>query len=365
MIGCIVAREAARRSLTTVVVERGTPGREATWAAAGMLTLLGESPHTGPFLDFAQKSMELYPGFVRDLAAESGIDPRLRVRGKLLLALSEEEERVLDERLEWQRRHGFRAEWLGREEVHRLDPDLGDEVRSAVKLEGDAVIDSRLLGRAAWRAAEKAGASFLLGAEVGAVTIQGGRASGVELASGERLTAPLVVVAAGAWSGRLPGLPRPLPVRPVMGQLLALASAGPSSGRILSGLGTYLVPQEGETGPRLIVGATVEEVGFRKATDERSIETLRSAAVRILPALEEASVLETWSGLRPGTPDGLPIVGPDPDVEGLLYVTGHFRNGILLTPATAMVVGRLLEGETHPLVRPFHPGRFSAAMEGT
>ena len=360
MIGCVVAREAALRGLTTVVVEKGTPGEEATSAAAGMLTLLGEAHHPGPFLRLARESMKLYEGFVQELREQGGVDPHLRIRGKLLLALSEKEEQELAEQLSWQQREGFVVSWHGGDEARRLEPSLSTEVRAALSSEGDAVIDSRLLGRCAWRAAQAAGVRFLLGEEAAAVRAGHGTARGIELSDGRVLSAPTVVVAAGAWSGQLRGLPRPLPVRPVKGQLLALAAQAPASGRILGSSGVYLVPQEGSGSRRMIVGATVEEAGFDKETRDGPLERLRAAAVSLLPALSEAPVLERWAGLRPGTPDELPILGRDPDVEGLLYATGHFRNGILLTPVTAALAGALLDGNTPELLGALGPDRFEA-----
>lgn len=364
LVGCAVAREAARRKAAVTVVERGEPCGEASRAAAGMLSPLGESPGAGPFLRLALESLRAYPGFVAALAEESGTDLRPQRTGKLLVAFDEAEERGLRERHAWQTREGLDVSWLEGEEARRLAPGLARDVRCGLLLADDSVVDNRRLGTAAWKAAEGAGARFLLGHEAFALETEGGRARGVRLVDGTLLEADVVVVAAGAWSGGLRGLPRPLPVRPVRGQMLSLAPPTPPLPRILHGGAVYLVPRSGDPEPRWIVGSTMEEAGFRKHTTPEALERLRAGAVRLLPSLARARVAESWAGLRPATPDGLPVLGPDPDVEGLLYATGHFRNGILLAPATARLMGLVLEGEVPEALAPFLPGRPGLGGDG-
>ncbi|MBX6365619.1 MAG: FAD-dependent oxidoreductase, partial [Gemmatimonadetes bacterium] len=193
-----------------------------------------------------------------------------------------------------------------------------------------------------WGGGARAGVRFELGAQVAAVESEGARVTGVQLAGGRRLPAGRVVLAAGSWSGEIRGLPRPVPVRPVRGQVVALESVPPLLGRTVATPDIYLVPRRDG---RVLLGATVEEAGFRATPTAGGIHRLLAAAIAAAPALADAPVAEIWAGLRPGTPDGLPILGPDPELSGLAYATGHFRNGILLAPITAALLADLLAGE--------------------
>jgi glycine oxidase len=182
---------------------------------------------------------------------------------------------------------------------------------------------------------------------------------GVELATGDIVEAPQVVIAAGCWSGQVSGLPRPIPVRPIHGQLLALKADPGSLSHVLTSPRVYLVPRRDG---RVIVGATTEETGFDRAVTESAVAGLRAAAVEAVPMLAEAPLLGSWSGLRPGTPDGLPILGPDPNVDGLFYATGHYRNGILLAPLTARLIFSSLRGRPPEVeIAPFAIERFATA----
>jgi glycine oxidase len=222
----------------------------------------------------------------------------------------------------------------------------------------DHRVDNRRLGAALWAAAAKAGVRFHLGTAAVEIRTDGGataRVTGVRLEDGTSLTTDRVVVAAGAWSGQLRGLPRALPVRPVRGQMFAVRITGvpdpyapikPALHRTIMTEDCYIVPREGGT---VVVGATVEEVGFAAGPTPRGIAGLLAAAARAVPALADLPLVETWAGFRPGTPDGLPILGADPDVAGLYYATGHYRNGILLTPATALLLADELSGRAPAL----------------
>ena len=361
LIGCAVAREAALRGARTVVLERGaTPAVEATWAAAGMLSPLAEASGPGPFLRLALSSLGRYPEFAARLREETGIDPGLRRTGKLLLALDAADQEPLRRQHAWQaREHAVRA--VDAVELARIEPALSARALSGLELPGESLVDNRLLGRAAWAAAERAGVTFLTGRDVRSLSVAGGRVQGVRLVGGETLASPLVILAAGAWSGVVEGLPRPLPVRPVRGQMIALGVDAPVVRRIVSGAGVYLLPRQAAGRHQVWVGATVEEVGFRKRTTAAARDWLHSRARRLVPELAAAPVVDQWAGLRPGTPDNLPVLGPDPEVRGLVYATGHFRNGILLAPATAHLLGRVLDGESPAELSPFRPNRFLAA----
>jgi glycine oxidase len=356
VIGCAIARRAARDGLSVVVLERGTPGMEASWAAAGMLSPLAEADEPGPFLDLLIRAREMYPAYAAALRDETGLDVSYSDAGTLYAALREEDEAELEARWRWQSAAGFPLERLTAREAREAEPALSPAVRAALRFPGDHQVDSRALGAALWAAAARAGAEFRLGAHAVRLLRDGGRATGVECAGGERIAAGAVALAGGAWAGRMEGLPRRVPVEPVHGQLLALQAAPPLFRHVVDTPRCYLVPR---ASGRLIVGATVERTGDRKAVTPWGLRRLIDGAVEAAPALEHAPLAETWSGLRPGTPDGLPILGRDPEVPNLVYATGHFRNGILLTPLTGERVGALLSrGEWCADLAPFGIARF-------
>ncbi|WP_420126682.1 glycine oxidase ThiO [Longimicrobium sp.] len=356
VIGCAVARRAARDGLSVVVLERGTPGMEASWAAAGMLSPLAEADGPGAFLDLLMAARRMYPAYAAALREETGVDVAYSDAGTLYAALRAEDEEELEARWRWQSAAGLPLERLTATEAREAEPALSPAVRAALRFPGDHPVDTRALGAALWSAAARAGAEFRLGAHAVRLLRDGDRATGVECAGGERIEAGAVVLAGGAWAGRMEGLPRPVPVEPVHGQLLALEAVPPLFRHVVDTPRCYLVPR---AAGRLIVGATVERTGDRKAVTPWGLRRLIDGAVEAAPALEHAPLAEAWSGLRPGTPDGVPILGADPDVPNLVYATGHFRNGILLAPLTGERIGALLaRGEWCPDVAPFGIARF-------
>ncbi len=362
LIGCAIAHRLASRGLDVCVIERGEPGAEASAAAGGMLSPLAEAEQAGPFLDLALTSLDRFPAFVEQIEEASGLDVDYdRTSGKLHIALNDPAAGKLRERLEWQRRAGFEVELLEGDDARRIEPALSPTVLSALLLHRDHRVDNRLLGHAAWLAAARVGARFRLGASAIGVTLEGGgtRASGVRLAQGDAVAAGQVVVAAGAWSAQLDGLPRPLPVFPVRGQMVAVESVPPLLGHVVHSTECYLVPRS--TG-RLVIGSTMERAGFRREVTAGAVHRLIAAAFDAVPSVADAAFADAWMGFRPGTPDELPILGEDPEVQGLHYATGHFRNGILLAPITAELLAASVTDETPSLdMRPFAPDRFRSA----
>ncbi|MGH7448075.1 MAG: NAD(P)/FAD-dependent oxidoreductase, partial [Longimicrobiales bacterium] len=230
----------------------------------------------------------------------------------------------------------------------------------------DHRVNNRLLAQALLASAAAAGAAFRTGHAVTSLLVRGGQITGVRLASGEQIEAPHVVLAAGAWSGQIDGLPRELPVRPVRGQMFSVDARHRSHGqvqepvlqRVVISRRCYIIPRDDG---RLIVGATVEDVGFRTGPTPAGIAGLIAAAVSMIPLIEDLPLVETWAGFRPATPDCLPVIGTDPDVRGLIYATGHFRNGILLAPITAECVAALISGAVPPVsLDAFAISRFAA-----
>lgn len=357
VVGLSVAWRLALAGASAKVVDPEDEPRRSTWAAGGMLAPLGEAPEPGAFLDLALQSLALYPDFVAELEASSGVDVGLHLNGKLLAAVTPTDVERLEARRSWQVAAGYDVDWLDRRDVRRLEPAISGDVRAGLVLHGNGRVDNRALQHALEKAVEVAGVRRIPGS-VAAVRNRRGRVEGVKLEDGSSLTAAHVVLSAGAWSGRIRGLPRSLPVRPVKGQMLAIAAPGRPLERVVAAPGAYLIPRETDGGPVIVVGATQEEAGFDRSVDLAGQRALEEAARAMLPVLAEAEVTERWAGLRPGTPDGLPILGPDPDLEGLVYASGHFRNGILLAPATARLVADWLVGAAPPRASAFAPGRF-------
>lgn len=356
VIGLALAFELLERGARVTLVDPGRREESATWAAGGMLSPLGESKDTGPLLDLALESSALYPSFVRGVASASRVDPGFRACGRLQVAVDEEGLERLRNRYEWQRDAGLPIRWVVAPDLAGIEAGLSETVRGGLHLAGDGLVDNRALGRALHSAVRKGGL-IIHGTRVRSVEAVAERTTGVRLATGEFVGADVVVVAAGAWSGEIEGGSVALPVRPVRGQMIAFDSDRPLLRGVVASEDAYLIPRETGPRPRLLVGATVEEVGFDRATTAAAGRELHEAAARVLPILDGLRPAERWAGLRPGTPDDLPVLGPDPSIEGLFYATGHFRNGVLLAPVTArLLAGMILDGDEAP--ESFRPDRF-------
>lgn len=327
-IGCAIAWKLALANTRVTLLERAEPGRAATWAAAGMLSPLGEIKQPS-FLQLTSASRDLYESFVSELIDASGVDVEFGAPGKLEVALSVHELTTLrdDDR-----------PLLDASAVRALEPAISTALAGGVLYPTDAFVDNRALGAALRRAGERAGVTVRPGVGARAIDSTAGRLHGVVLDDGETIASARVVVCAGAWSAQLAGLPRPLPVAPVKGQMIALRSSV-GLRHMLQSTDCYVIPRSAE---RVLVGATVERVGFDARTTARGIESMLSAARAIVPSLADAELLETWNGFRPGTPDDLPILGAEPMLPGLVYATGHYRNGILLAPITAQLTTELI-----------------------
>lgn len=339
VIGLSLALSLRRRGLQTLVVEKGEPGREASHAAAGMLAAC--DPGNPPALrELAWASLRLYPEFVQQLEDESGVSPDLRMDGILFLGRNGEE---------------YPCAPLGRpdaRQMRELEPALAAEA-GGVLVEGGS-LDPRALVAALVKAAKHRGVEIASGSPVSAVEVTGGKASGVKTAK-TSFRAPVVVNCAGAWAGQLDGV-RPAPTRPVKGQMLAVVAPRRDLLRhVIDAPGAYLVPR---SDGRVLVGATVEECGFDKRVEAESVQRLQQAATGLVPELKQARLLEDWAGLRPGTPDALPLLGPG-DIGGYFLATGHFRNGILLAPVTAAVMSEVVCGGRPEIdIGAFSPARF-------
>jgi len=364
LVGMAVAREAALRGLRVRVLDRAVPGSGATWAAAGMLSPLSESSESGPFLSAGLASLRLYPGWIDALRGGSEVDPGYRRDGKLRVARTPTAVPGLKAMALRARELGLSAEPVPGGNLAELAGTDVAPSSGALVLAEDHQVDNRRLHRAVSEAALHSGVMVTPNAHVVGFVSAGGRVEGVRLADGTVVSAGSVVLAAGAWSGGIPGLPCPPPVRPVRGQMLALDAGDSLPALVVESEDVYLVPR---SDGRLLVGATVEDVGFESGCTAEARTLLLDAARGLLPGLAGAPVLDHWCGFRPGTPDAHPIIGTAPGVAGLYMATGHFRNGILLAPWTAAALGRLLAGGDGPEVpAAFLPGRFRpAGSEGT
>ncbi|HXG42275.1 MAG TPA: glycine oxidase ThiO [Dehalococcoidia bacterium] len=356
VIGCAVAHSLAAYGLRVSLLERGGLAEEASGAAAGMLAPLAEAHGPGPFLELCLASLALFPALARELAEATGLDVGLSLCGLLRVALTAEEEDSLRRRYAWQRDTGLPLAWLDGAEARGLEPALSLRTRGAVLSEAEGQVDPQLLVHALARAAQAHGARILLSTPVLGIVRRGRRVLGVRTPRGI-VRAQQVVVAAGPWTGRLlAGMGLRVPTPPRRGQMLAYR--GRPIRRIVWGAEGYLVPKA--TGVTY-AGATVEAVGFRRRTTQRGLQRLRRMARSLVPSLARSEVAAAWAGLRPGSPDGLPIIGPVPGWEGLSVASGHFRNGVLLAPVTGRLLAQALTGRPTDLpLAPFSPGRFLA-----
>ena len=350
VIGLSSAWRLAQAGARVAVLERDEPPAGATRVAAGMLAPVGEVTFGEPrLLELTLRAAEIFPGFVAELEAASGIDTGLTRSGALHVALDSDEAEQLRRVHDLQRRLGLEAEWLAPRACRELEPGLTPSLRGGVLAPGEGSVDPRALSAALLGALSGEGVEVRTGTEVGSALIEGERVAGVRTVGGEELRAAEVVLACGAWSGQAAWLPeraRP-PVRPVKGQILELrspAGAAAPAGRIVASERVYLVPRPDG---RLIAGATVEERGFDTSVTAGGVHELLREAYRLLPDLAEMELVGALAGLRPGTPDNLPLVGPG-TLDGLTLATGHFRNGILLAPLAAAQLVAILTPDPTP-----------------
>jgi glycine oxidase len=365
-IGLSCAWRAARGGARVAVLERATPPAGATRVAAGMLAPVGELAFGEPeLLEMTLASARLYPEFVAELEATTGETTGYASQGALHIALDRDEAAELRRVHDLQRSLGLEAEWLPPRRCRELEPGLTPSFNGGVHAPAEAAVDPRALTRALLAGLGEGGAELRTGAEVVAGVFAGERLIGVRTAAGEELHADATVLASGAWAGQTEWLPehaRPQ-VRPVKGQIVELRSrdgAAPCE-RIVASERVYLVPRPDG---RLIVGATSEEQGFDTAVTAGGVHELLREAYRLLPDVAEMELVATMAGLRPGTPDNLPLIGPGA-IEGLILATGHYRNGILLAPLTADAITALLTGDPLPeAAAPAHPARMEFVTQG-
>ncbi len=344
VIGLTIARALRQSGVRHVaLIERGQLGAEASWAAGGILGPQIESDQADDFFRLACASRDLYPAFANALCAESGVEVELDLTGTLYLGFTPDDENELRRRFEWQTKAGLAVELLSAAEARALEPCVSEKVRCALRFPNDLSVENRKLVDALAMANEKLGVRAVTDCEVRAVRVERGKVFAVETSRGI-VSAPIVVLAAGAWTSLINSPDASLP--PIARHVL------------YSSLG-YLVPRRDG---RVLAGSTAERVGFERGVTHEGMNAIKSMANEIAPSVAGLPLVSSWAGFRPRAADGLPVLGPCEGVEGLFYATGHYRNGILLAPITGELIAKgIVEGATAPLLKAFSPERFRSS----
>src|SRR5579862_1955510 len=360
IVGSAIAWRLAKDGQSVTLLEKGEIGREASWAAGGMLTPVHLADYPPALADLCGASLTLYEPLCREILAASGVDPEYRVTGLLLLVTDDAGEEAARELEVWKRKRNQAVERLSRDEAIAVEPEITPELRRALRLPDIAQIRNNRMAVALAEGAKRRGAEIRANTPVTGFLRVPGRLNGVKTPRGD-IYAGTTILAAGAWS---PELLKPLgldlKVKPIKGQML-LAGGPPDFCRhmILDGE-SYLIPR---ADGRILVGSTLEDAGFDKSVILETVGDLALRGTRLMPALGKLPMVTSWAGLRPSTPDRLPYLGKGP-VEGLIVATGHYRNGILLAPITAELVAELLAGQAPSVdLAAFDPLRIPMAIE--
>jgi glycine oxidase len=349
VIGLSIARELSGWK-SVLLLDRGPTGQGTSRAAAGMLTPLSEADDQGPFFQLCLASHRLYDRFVEDLQSETGLDAGYSTAGLLCVASADDSAEVLCRRYDWQNKAGFDVELLSVDAVHQMEPLLTAPIRAAVFMPGDRSISPRRLVNVLRESCFKRGVEIRTGLNVDGVGANQVRVGGTTL------EADHIVIASGVWSADLSGLDPKIPVFPRKGQILSLRMPAGAFRRMIRWESSYFVPR---TSGELVVGATNEDSGFDLSNTPAGIGRLLLDVQEISSHAGNYPITEMWTGLRPATPDGLPVLGPSA-IPGVLYATGHYRNGILLAPITAAIVGDLIQSRRPRWsIDEYRPSRFA------
>lgn len=357
VVGSAIGFELASRGRRVLLADMRRPGGGASQASAGILAPWVEGHHSNALRTLGLRSLGLYESFVARVAAGAGMAVEFRRAGTLEVAVNDADVARLREAAATAEAAGVAVEWVDGDGARQLEPTLGAHVIGALRIPSHAIVNVPAFTAASAAAARAHGAAVVDGLAVTGLAAEGGRV--VVHSTEGAISASHVVLATGSWSGALapPGATA-APVRPIRGQLLHLKTPPGTMQHIVWGADVYLVPWSDGT---IYVGATSEEVGFDERTTAEAVAGLLAATTTLLPGLRDASFVEARAGLRPGTPDSLPFIGPSEVLPGLMYACGHFRNGALLAPLTAALVADALEGRTSdpafPLVAPSRAGR--------
>jgi glycine oxidase len=355
-IGSSIAYQLAKAGMTVMIVERGHVGGAATGASAGMIQINPDRTTPPPLSALERESARLFPALATELLDRTGTDIGYRAAPLLHVALQEGEESRLRAHRAWQTDHGMTVAWLDGPAVLDLEPTLNPTIRAGLYYPDDHQLLPLSFAQALARAAVDLGAVLREGANIDRLLTDGDRVVGVAI-GGDAVHTGEVVVANGAWaSSWSDALHTPIPVRPVRGQMVALRTAGGGLRNVVSSADGYMLSKpDGST----YVGTTVEEAGYDARPTASGIAGLLALVPRLAPRLGDATFVRAWAGLRPGTTDGLPLLGRLPGWNGLTLAAGHFREGILLAPITGELVADLLARRRPRLpLEAFDPGRF-------
>ncbi len=356
IVGASCALALAKRKCQVLLLDAGITDGAATPAAAGMLGALAEASPDDAVLALHVRARDIYTTLVPELEEETGLDLELWTGGILEAVFSDAEATRLKSAVARLRQSGLPADWLSLDEMLECAPGLNPKILGGVLAPDDGMLNQVKLHEALLIAAGNRGVEVRQDCIATGVISRSGIIVGVDTKQGE-LSAGNVVIAAGAWSGALTGLPRPLSVEPVKGQMSVVQVKTNRPRSIVYGAHGYVLTNGNEA----MVGATVEHAGFNTDITDNGTEYVRKAAAEVFPDLGNAEILRSWTGLRPGTPDGRPIIGRDPDVTNLWYATGHGRNGILMAGLTGHLIGRNFgtdEIDEEMVLDPVDPGRF-------
>ena len=353
VIGCAIADELSRRKVAVTLIDRGPIGREASWASAGIISLPNRPTMPPELVEISRLGFERYPALVAELEAETGVAIEFRRPGQIMVAVNQASAASARAIATWQQGLGFEVTALTVEEARRLEPTLSPDLQAAWFTPGVGSLSVYRLTQALAMSAARRGATILTDTPVGSLIRDGRRVTGVQLATGP-VAATTVILAAGAWTrflGETVGAT--VPTTPIKGQLLAFSHPTKRPTHLLSGHGGYVRPRfDGTT----LVAATEEDVGFDRRVTGDGIEWLLGLTRTLCPVLLEGELVETWTGLRPGSATGQPVLGPVPGCDGLWVATSHFRTGAKEAPGTAMLIAEsLTTGQLDSRLMPLTP----------
>lgn len=357
VIGLALARELHKKSAGRItILERGEVGREASFAAAGMLAPQAEADAGGDFFRFCTESNRLYTQFAAELFDETDVDIELDRSGTLYLAFTENDAAEIRRRLTWQKNAGLEVEHLTAQETRQAEPFVSPDVLESLFFPNDRQVENRKLLHALQKYCALYGLEICENTEVKKLSIVSDRIAGVETET-EKFVAEIVVLATGAWTSLIKTDGFFLPqIKPVRGQMLSFSAPRRLFSKVIYSPRGYLVPR---ADGRILAGATVEDAGFDKSVTDAGIEFLRDHALEIAPSLVNLEIRESWANLRPFAADGLPILGAIDRKENLFIATAHYRNGILLAPLTAKIlVNKIAENKDSEYLEFFSPDRF-------
>jgi glycine oxidase len=358
VIGLTIARALMQRGVRDVcLIERGSPGNEASFAAGGILAPQAEADSPDEFFALACRSRDLYPAFAAALREETGVDIELDSTGTLYVAFTDGDLREIDARFEWQSKAGLAVEKLTPGEARELEPCISEALQGALRFPRDVQVENRRLVNALVNSVAKQGVRIFADTSVESLSVERRRLRGLETSRGY-ISSQKVIIAAGTWSSTIEHSQTPR-IEPVRGQMICFDAKPQLTHHVIYSPRGYLVPRQDG---RLLAGSTSEHAGFTKQVTAGGINQIIANAREISPKILNLPIVDTWSGLRPRAPDGLPVLGPCGEIDGLFYATGHYRNGILLAPVTGELIAEaVVTGRVSPLLAAFSPNRFDLA----